>query len=196
MLDPLPWQQNPYAAREQAVALLQAETGPFGAFSAWFAQLSSDEFYEVDHRSVEKTTHNKWYLGHRRRSYYVWLHQYQSPAIFAQAGRFAASVHNHRYAFCSLVLSGALTVTRFTIKDDDVAVPAETSVLGVGSTMSLSSDDVHRVDAVEKNTLTLLIQAHESRHYSTRYRLADGSRDMIPDHTAQRAGLLALLKRN
>lgn len=190
-LDGLPWTRDPERARALALQLLQSADGLGCEVEQWLAGLSEDEWYEIDHRSAEKTTHNKWFLGCRIRQYFVWLHQYRPAHTFAQSNRFAASVHNHRYAFCSLVLSGFLEITEFQVTDAGVT-PNVQRTLRAGDTMSLGVEEIHKVEMVADNTLTLIIQNHESRNHSTCY-YPDGSRRLIPDHTAQRPALLSSL---
>jgi hypothetical protein len=136
-------------------------------------------------RSVEKSTHYKWFLGGRSTYYTVWVHQYRPASVFASSDRFAASVHNHRYPFVSRVLSGSLYVSTFEVSSSDEAICRVTlegeQALTVGDVMFLSSHDVHRIDRVLDDTITIVIQGPPARHFSTRFDPKSGCSERIYD---------------
>lgn len=175
LLDNLPWSRHAdmdalRAAREVLVGTMLP-----GALAVWLETQPQTNLQLIADRSIERSTHFKWFLGGRPGVYTVWLHEYKSPASFSQAVDFAASVHNHRYGFCSRVLSGALHVSDFVVDVVDAPPrPRDTRTVRRGDTMILSHEDVHRVDRVDPGTCTLLVQGPAARGFSTRYEVATG----------------------
>jgi hypothetical protein len=146
-----------------------------GTLAAWLAAQPEEKLDHIADRSLERTTHFKWFLGSRPDGYTVWLHEYKAPETFARAVDFAASVHNHRYGFCSRVLSGALHVSEFTADGPDEPIRlSATRTIRQGEIMFLGHEDVHRVDRVEPRTCTLLVQGPIARSFSTCYDMTSG----------------------
>lgn len=183
-LDSLAWVDDPAQARTAAREKLRAEALLGKSLVAWLDAMNDRERGYVGLRSLDKETHQKWFLGENESRYVVWLHQYASPEVFSHSSRFAASVHNHRYGFASRVLSGGLDVREFRVEEsDDRANLREIArrSLSAGETMCLSPDDVHMIDGVSPNTCTLVIQGPAMRRYSVRYN-SDGTSQQIYDH--------------
>lgn len=174
-LDQLSWSDDGSMVTLETVRrLLLASVLP-EAFASWLVARSREQLEQIADRSLERTTHYKWFLGARPGKYTVWLHEYKSPELFARAMDFAASVHNHRYGFCSCVLSGALHVSEFIIGGPGEPIELSgTRTLRQGETMILSQEDVHRVDRVEPYTFTLLVQGPPARNFSTCYDVPSG----------------------
>jgi hypothetical protein len=173
-----------------------ASAGLPTALVAWLANRPPDQLALMADRSFERTTHFKWFFGADQDNYIVWLHEYKAPTVFARAVDFAASVHNHRYGFCSRVLSGALHVSDFDLiaeREDRVRL-AGTRTIRVGETMTLSHEDVHRVDRVEPRTHTLLVQGPAARSFSTCYDLATGHGQRMYDLKGRLPHTIARLK--
>ncbi|MBA9004996.1 hypothetical protein [Thermomonospora cellulosilytica] len=171
----MPWRgDGDQSALRDARHLLAAPALP-EALGAWLAEQPQENLEQIADRSLERTTHYKWFLGSGSGGYTVWLHEYKPPEVFARAVDFAASVHNHRYGFCSRVLSGALHVSEFMTGEPHEPIrPMTSRTIGQGQTMLLSHEDVHRVDRVEPRTCTLLIQAPPTRSFSTCYDMTSG----------------------
>lgn len=182
ILDQLMWNGNgSQAALQDAEHLLAVPKLP-EELASWLIEQPERSLERIADRSLERTTHFKWFLGARQGKYTVWLHEYKSPDTFAHAADFAASVHNHRYGFCSRVLSGALHITEFA-KDrpGEPIKPMRTHTLSIDETMLLSPEDVHRVDQVDPHTCTLIIQGPVTRCFSTCYNIASGSQRRVYD---------------
>lgn len=174
----LPWATDHTTARMRALSLLLSEPDR-GAVKEMINNGSAQQRDQLSKNSMEKATHYKWLLG-KGEHYSVWLHQYMPPERFAKTFSYAASVHNHRYGFSSVVLKGGLHVTEFLLEGDRPRVSTHRSVLA-GEGMTLSADDIHRIDRVDPETFSLLIQGPAERHYSTSYNLSTGEARDIPD---------------
>jgi hypothetical protein len=193
-LDGLPWRSRSDEALAEARELLGADDLPDELIS-WLAGRPSEEMAQIIDRSLERTTHFKWFLGARPAEYVVWLHEYKTPDVFAQATSFAASVHNHRYGFCSRVLRGALQVSAFAppVRPDDPVRLVARRRVDVGQTMILSHEDVHRVDRVAPHTCTLLVQGPAAREFSTCYDVGGGLGRRVYDMRSRFPDTLAVL---
>ena len=178
----LPWREDYAGALKGARDVLLALDEPQFALHSWMAERTPDEKNTIVSRSADKATHCKWMLGGEPDLYSVVLHRYKEPDVFDGSGSFANSVHNHRYGFTSIVLSGELHTLDFDVEAPcDRADAARTArAMTPGDTMIVMPEDVHRVDRVGKKTQTLLIQGPIVRNYSIRYR-ADGSTERIYD---------------
>jgi hypothetical protein len=184
-LDCLPWRSDPLRACAYVAELLAEDNAIAQQLAVWVSDLPSRQRRKMLNRSVEKSTHYKWFLGGHHDDYAVWIHQYRPASIFASSDRFAASVHNHRYPFVSRVLSGSLYVSNFGVSSLDDAMCKvsleEERALSAGDVMFLNSNDVHRIDRVLDGTATIVIQGPPVRHYSTRFDLRNGRSERIYD---------------
>lgn len=184
-LDCLSWRSDPLGACSHVAELLIEDNSVAHQLAVWLSNLRPRQRREMINRSVEKSTHYKWFLGGRSTYYTVWVHQYRPASVFASSDRFAASVHNHRYPFVSRVLSGSLYVSTFEVSSSDEAICRVTlegeQALTVGDVMFLSSHDVHRIDRVLDDTITIVIQGPPARHFSTRFDPKSGCSERIYD---------------
>ena len=174
----LPWSTDPASARLCAYELLMEEGNLTSKLATWLRGLDSSQIDLIVERSVERTSHYKWLLGGDRRSYLVWLHQYKPPVEFARAGRFAASVHDHRLWFSLRVISGAMHVTWYSAEISGGAASLRVMWqrrLSVGMGVQMKPEEIHRIDYVKNRTATLLIQGPAERNFSTVFDLSDGS---------------------
>ncbi|MEU8275815.1 hypothetical protein ACFYOK_10115 [Microbispora bryophytorum] len=194
VLDDLPWRSAPQKALQAASGLLVSDEVP-RELIAWLAARTSDELGQITDRSLERPTHFKWFLGGRPADYVIWLHEYKQPEVFAQATSFAASVHNHRYGFCSRVLSGGLHVSTFSppAGPGGPVLLVERRHVARGQTMILSHEDVHRIDRVEPRTCTILVQGPTARNFSTCYDITTGSSRRLYDMQSRLPWTMATL---
>jgi hypothetical protein len=193
-LDVLPWRDEPQTALRAARLVLEAAELPEELVS-WLAGRPTGQLERILERSLERTTHVKWFLGARSGEYVVWLHEYKPPEVFARAVGFAASVHNHRYGFCSRVLAGALHVSAFaapTAPDERLRL-IQRSEVKQGQVMSLSHEDIHQIDQVEPYTYTILVQGPVARNFSTCYDTASGNGRRVYDLQSRLPHTLTLL---
>ena len=181
ILRSLPWREDYVTALNGARAALLALDDPAFALSGWLARRTPTELAAIADRSTDKSTHYKWRLGGEPNLYAVCLHQYKEPDEFDRSDNFANSVHNHRYGFASIVISGELHTVDFELDAQHDHIEArETRVMACGDTMTISPEAVHRVTRVGKKTQTLLIQGPIVSNYSVRYGI-DGGAERIYD---------------
>jgi hypothetical protein len=193
-LNELPWHRRTDRALFEARELLTAKTLAEELVS-WLAGRPADELQQIVERSLERTTHFKWFLGARPTEYVVWLHEYKPPAIYERATGFAASVHNHRYGFCSRVLRGALEVSTFAppSRGDGAVSLVGRHRVHLGETMALTPEDIHRIDQVAPHTCTIVIQGPTARNFSTCYDAPGGFGRRVYDMQSRLPQTLAVL---
>jgi hypothetical protein len=117
----------------------------------------------VASQSRETTTHFKWLLAcdrsHRRK---IWLHEFK-PACERRPG-YASTVHNHRYPFTVVTLSGGYTNKRYRVAYEETSLRVtscdvvRSEELLQGSTYSMQPDEYHSVDDIEDGTQTLIME--------------------------------------
>ena len=160
----------------------------------WLNSLDRKELEIVCVRSVERASHFKWFLGGSVDGFVVWLHQYKADELPDAVGSFAASVHNHRYSFVSRVLKGSLFVSDFRFdRARQFPVLSGTRTIPAPSTYVLSSDEIHRIDATDPATCTLVVQGPPERAYSRVYDLPNETFHDMYDLPARFPTLISLL---
>lgn len=135
------------------------------------AELKSglDGAADVD-KSVEKTTHYKWFLGEDpSKRFQVWLHEYK-PETHRREGH-ATVAHNHRFWLTSLILRGGFTDTRYVrsekCKPESGAIsPIASRRMRTGDTMVLAPDEIHALSELRDGTLSLIVQGKPVRSFS------------------------------
>jgi len=164
------------------------------SLATWLDGLDTEELAILCDRSVERASHFKWFLGDSADGYVVWLHEYKTGELPDAVGSFAASVHNHRYSFVSQVLTGSLLVSDFLLDPArQFPVFSETRTIPAPSTYFLSSDKIHRIDATEPSTCTLVVQGPPERSYSRVYDLPNETFDDMYDLPTRFPKLISLL---
>ncbi|MGW5051684.1 hypothetical protein [Actinokineospora sp. NPDC004072] len=125
-------------------------------------------------RSRETTTHFAWCLRDEAdEPFSFWLHEYKAQRDW-RAG-YADSVHNHRYHFCTVILSGGYRHERFTTRLDPVTglVDAVTLTRGadyaVGTTGYLLASEFHRIPTAVDGTMTFLVKSRPVAEWSLSY---------------------------
>jgi hypothetical protein len=150
----------------------------------------------VARRSRETTTHYKWLLAwDRPQGMKIWLHEFK-PASERRPG-YAATVHNHRYPFTAIALSGGYTNVQYDIVFDAESLRVDrcdvvgSQDLTSGQTYSMEPDGYHYVDEIEDGTKTLIMEfpAVASASYSF-----DQRGDRMTEHLALDARLRNLLR--
>jgi hypothetical protein len=121
-------------------------------------------------RSVEKTTHFKWFLAEDESGFEIWLHQYK-PASHRRLGH-AAVAHNHRFWFTSIVLRGGFI--SHTYEAADPSRPAALERVGKmvyerGDSYVLDPSTIHSLSDIQEPTVSLLVQSRPIRPYSDVY---------------------------
>lgn len=125
--------------------------------------------------SRETTTHFAWRLvdgsvDGSEAPYSFWLHEYK-PQRDWWAG-YANTVHNHRYHFCSTVLSGGFQHERYDVQLDPTGelvrgiTRSSSQVWRPGSVWAITADQFHRVARANDGTLTFLVKSRPVRGWS------------------------------
>ncbi|MBO7936730.1 hypothetical protein JTP77_012425 [Streptomyces sp. S9] len=118
--------------------------------------------------SAERSTHYKWCIassGHRKAR--VWLHVYKPWS--GEVADFAASIHDHRYAFVSAVLSGCLWERRWDRIEGGRVRARRVVERSAGETYKIESSEVHSIEKVSEGTVTLVLQMAATKFYSSVY---------------------------
>jgi hypothetical protein len=150
------------------------QAGLRAELKGYLGSLSSAEFTALIGRSRETTTHFAWCLlaGHDD-PFSVWLHEYKPQQDWREG--YADSVHNHRYHFCTNIISGAYTHERFGAELDDAGAGINSvtllrsTVCPAGTGGFLLADEFHRIPSAEDGTMTLLVKSREIRSWSMSY---------------------------
>jgi hypothetical protein len=137
---------------------------PKAAVRRHLTDLAPAESAELVARSRETTTHFAWCLRDRPdEPFTFWLHEYK-PQRDWRAG-YADSVHNHRYHFCTVILSGGYRHERFSATLDPVTglVEAASMTRGaeydVGTSGYLLASEFHRIPTALDGTMTFLVKS-------------------------------------
>lgn len=156
-----------WSDRPRAHALAQSDFGELNV------PLLLDELREqpaaIDaERSVEKTTHYKWFLGQAAdRGFELWLHEYK-PRGLRREGH-ATVPHNHRFWLTSLLLRGGFSDTRYARAesgDEALITPVADRSLQAGDTMVIDPEEIHSLSGLHDGTLSLVVQSRPVRSYS------------------------------
>jgi hypothetical protein len=140
----------------------------------YLSGLSSAEYAALINSSRETTTHFAWCLrAEKDDPFSVWLHEYKPRQDWREG--YADSVHNHRYHFCTNIISGAYTHERFTAALDGAGsginsvTLLRSTVCPAGTGGFLLADEFHRIPSAEDGTMTLLVKSRELRSWSLSY---------------------------
>lgn len=121
--------------------------------------------------SRETTTHFAWRLVHgQAMPFSFWLHQYKPQTDWWRG--YANSVHNHRYHFCTTVLTGSYQHEWYDVRLDAAGELARevtwrgTEVWRPGPVRALTADQFHRVPRAADGTITFLVKSRPVRGWS------------------------------
>jgi hypothetical protein len=141
--------------------------------------LGPDRSAALVDRSRETTTHFAWCLRDlAAEPFSFWLHEYK-PQRDWRAG-YADSVHNHRYHFCTVILSGGYRHERFrTTLDARTGLISGAELTsggdcGPGESGVLTAEQFHRIPSARDSTLTFLVKSRPVRPWSLSYDPATG----------------------
>jgi hypothetical protein len=149
------------------------------ALRTHLATLPPDEAAAVVARSKEATTHFAWCLRDEpAERFSLWLHEYKPRASWLPG--YANSVHNHRYHFCTTIVSGGYQHERFTADVD----PTGTEIRSVtrqdgrwceaGSSGCVLTHEFHRIPVAVEGTMTLLVKSRMRQPWSLSFDPATG----------------------
>lgn len=130
--------------------------------------LGLTDFNAILIRSRETPTHYKWHLCTiGQAAYEIWLHEYKP--LTGRSSVFSQRVHNHRYGFTSIVLSGGFLHSLYEVTpyaDDCAVVRTSCRELLAGMAYSLTAEEFHSVTQVRNRTVTLVAQQRPARTFS------------------------------
>lgn len=137
-------------------------------------ELPNKQAAAVIRRSRETTTHFAWCLRDvPGEPFTFWLHEYKEQRDWRLG--YADSVHNHRYHFCTTILSGGYLHERYT-----ATINPGTELIGsaelktatpcpVGSSAFLLASDFHRIPRAADGTMTFLVKSRQITPWSLSY---------------------------
>jgi hypothetical protein len=141
---------------------------------SYLGRLPAAEAAGVAARSKEATTHFAWCLFDRPADpFSLWLHEYKPGRDWLPG--YANSVHNHRYHFCTTLLSGAYLHERFTAELDEHAMTIRSvtrqrgTLCAAGARGHLLSHEFHRIPYAEDGTMTFLVKSRMVAPWSLSY---------------------------
>jgi hypothetical protein len=151
--------------------------------------LPPDEAAAVVARSKEATTHFAWCLYDEPDDpFSLWLHEYKPHRDWLPG--YANSVHNHRYHFCTVLLSGGYLHERFTAEVDAAGtavrsvIKRESTFCAEGARAYLLSDEFHRIPRADDGTMTFLVKSRPVAPWSLSFDPGRGlSRRHLPMST-------------
>lgn len=136
--------------------------------------LSPQEAMWVIAHSRETTTHFAWCLRDEpHEPFTFWLHEYKPLADWRTG--YADSVHNHRYHFCTTILSGSYLHERF---DAQLGLGGRSvlnttllnrTTFSVGAIGSMLAHQFHRIPRAADKTMTFLVKSRPVTPWSLSY---------------------------
>jgi hypothetical protein len=135
----------------------------------------SADLEKIKTASRETSTHFVWPLYRSRAGFSLVINEFKDPLRMGDG--YAKALHNHRYSFASMVLSGGYTQTQSTVTlpdyDDQVNVAdAETDHLSEGDMAIVGHEVFHRLITIMDHTVTLLVKSPAFKAYSISIDLA------------------------
>lgn len=161
----LGWEEPGTAQRGAATAFTMIDV----ALLLKELKIGLEQVADLD-KSVEKTTHYKWFLSEDpARRFQIWLHEYK-PSTHRREGH-ATVAHNHRFWLTSLILRGGFTDTRYERADETdpesgSLSPIDSRQMKSGDTMVLMPDEIHALSELRDGTLSLIVQGKPVRSFS------------------------------
>ena len=132
------------------------------------------EMAAVRTKSRETTTHFAWCLRDQPdEPFTFWLHEYK-PQHDWRPG-YADSVHNHRYHFCTTIVTGGYLHERYlaALNPTGLLISAvqllDSTWCGSGDTGMLLASDFHRIPRAQDNTMTFLLKSRSITTFSLSY---------------------------
>jgi hypothetical protein len=126
--------------------------------------LSPQEELRVIAKSRETTTHFAWCLRDQpAEPFTFWLHEYKPQRDWRHG--YADSIHNHRYHFCTTILSGAYLHERFEAQlSADGRAITSTALLHraecpSGTSGTMLAHEFHRIPRASDDTMTFLVKS-------------------------------------
>jgi hypothetical protein len=148
-----------------------ARPGLAAGLRATLHDLPAEQAAEVTARSRETTTHFAWSIvDHPGDPFSFWVNEYKSMRDWRPG--YADSIHNHRYHFCTTILTGGYLHESFRVVLDPAgrevvsAALADRSLRGTGTAARLLADEFHRIPEVSTGTITFLVKSRPVKDWS------------------------------
>jgi len=136
--------------------------------------LSPQEEMRVAARSRETTTHFAWCLRDEpAEPFTFWLHEYKPQRDWRRG--YADSIHNHRYHFCTILLTGSYLHERFSARlaEDGRSIRDTTLLRSTqaqqGDSGTMLAHEFHRIPKAADDTLTFLVKSRAVNPWSLSY---------------------------
>jgi hypothetical protein len=142
--------------------------------AAYLRSLSPEHHAAISRRARETATHYAWCLYDKPdEPMSIWVNEYKDPARWPS--RYANSVHNHRYDFCTRILAGSYVHETYRISWEPAtttltcAALKERREVELGAVLDVAAEIFHRIPSARAGTLTLLVKARPRFGHSFSY---------------------------
>lgn len=140
------------------------------------SDLSDPSFQrEIQERVRETASHFVWQLSCDSTDVMTtaWVNEYKDSTT--RTPGYASSIHNHRYDFVSIVLSGGYEYSWYSVDEEGGGVfEYGGGVAGKGDVVAVRSAYFHRITAIQDNTMTFLLKFPAVRESSLSIDVASG----------------------
>lgn len=133
--------------------------------------LTPQEELRLIARSRETTTHFAWCLRDQpAEPFTFWLHEYKPQRDWRHG--YADSIHNHRYHFCTTILSGSYLHERYEarLSADGGAIESTTLLHRAecpsGTSGTMLAHEFHRIPRADDGTMTFLVKSRAVNPWS------------------------------
>ena len=129
------------------------------AIYQWLSESAAVDYLKASAR--ETATHYVWPLHIAGNGYGLAINEFKDPRQMMLG--YAKTIHNHRYSFVSLVLSGGYRQIRSNVKLHGTGRAAQICDIGQddifeGSILAINHEELHRLIDVRNRTMTLLVK--------------------------------------
>lgn len=124
---------------------------------------------ELGAMARETSTHYVWPLYRGASDYSVVINEFKAPSRMTTG--YATTLHNHRYSFISLMMSGGYVQVRsdveFAARDQVSQIrDIHNDTVEEGDIVAIKHDEFHRLGAIEDRTVTLVIKCPAAKRES------------------------------
>ncbi|RJQ73056.1 hypothetical protein D5S17_25345 [Pseudonocardiaceae bacterium YIM PH 21723] len=131
----------------------------------------------ITDRSRETSTHFAWCLVNVAEDpFEIWLHEHKPPED--RLPGYGLTVHNHRYDFCTIMLSGGYVHELYSATTHPMGNSIEhvqlkhRSLVGSGDVRHIDRNDFHRIVGVESSTMTAVLRSRPKSRFSMSFDLS------------------------
>jgi hypothetical protein len=124
---------------------------------------------ELGAMTRETSTHYVWPLHRSSSDYSVVINEFKAPS--SMTAGYATTLHNHRYSFISLMMSGGYVQVRsdleFAARDQASQIrDIHRDIVEEGDIVLIKHDEFHRLAAIKDRTVTLVIKCPAAKRES------------------------------